>query len=323
MRDAQYWIFFPDQQIGWFPFALTRAVNLRRDVPIDAIYSTSGAITSHLIAYVLKRTLRKPWVADFQDPWVQDPSFRSMPVHRKLGERIEHMILQHADRVTFTTEPLRLMFHQKYPSIPPRKLTTISMGFDADVLHDVKVSCRPKFTITHFGTFYFGRSPRPFLEALAHCVNVEPNLARDVEVLFFGNFETEMLPMTEAFLEERGLKDLVHLKGLVPYKTGLEYLMSSHVLLLVTAPGMIGRNLVPSKIFDYLATGKPILALAPEGAVTRIVRSANAGVIADPDNVAAIKEHLLELYRRWVDGRLVFDVDREFIANLTRKELTR
>jgi hypothetical protein len=114
IRDAQYWVFFPDQRIGWLPFALARAVGLSRVLPIDVIYSTSGAITSHLIACVLKRVLGKPWVADFQDPWVQDPYFRSLPVHRKLGEWIEQTFLQQANRVTFTTEPLRAMFQQEY-----------------------------------------------------------------------------------------------------------------------------------------------------------------------------------------------------------------
>jgi glycosyltransferase involved in cell wall biosynthesis len=58
-------------------------------------------------------------------------------------------------------------------------------------------------------------------------------------------------------------------------------------------------------VFEYLAAERPILALVPpEGAAAQLIRDTGAGVVAPPDDVAAIRDALLEVHARWRDGKL-------------------
>ena len=66
-----------------------------------------------------------------------------------------------------------------------------------------------------------------------------------------------------------------------------------------------GRGILSGKVFEYLAAERPILALVPpDGAAAKLIRDTNAGIIAGPDDVAGIREALLDLHARWRDGRL-------------------
>ncbi len=322
VSDVERWLLFPDRYIGWLPFAVARAVTLCRRKSIDVIYSTSTAVTSHLIAYFLKRFLAKPWVADFQDPLSQNPllNFASL-LHKKALEKIEQLILRNADRVVVTTEEHQRMIQEKF-STRSDKFAVIPMGFDSAAFEGVRAIRRPKFTLTHFGGFYGSRSPEFFLEALSECMSTRSSLADDVEVLFFGSFDAATLALTERLLARHGLREKVCLKGIVPYKVGLEYLASSAVLLLVADKGGWGRNMSSAKLPEYLAAGRPILALAPEGAIARVVRKARAGLIVEPDDVRGIQEAILELYQLWREGRLTSSVDHDVVRKFAWEELT-
>lgn len=319
IRDIERWILFPDARIGWLPFAVARALAIGRHQRIDAIYSTSTIVTSHLIANVVSKLLNRPWVADFQDWWVEDCVGS---LHRWAGSQVEHMILRNAARTTFATEPLRQLFHRKYPTIPLQRLVAIPMGFDPKAFQGIKPIARSKFTILHFGSFYGPRSPGPFLKALAECLATDPVLAQRLEVLLYGKFDGEMLRLTEDLVREGHLNGIVHLAGVIPYKAGLQQILSADLLLLVTAPGKSGQTHIPSKLFEYLATGRPILALAPEGGAADIVQEANAGVVIDPTDVKRIRGAILELYGRWTKGELVFPVDPAVVAKYTWRELS-
>ncbi len=319
LRTLGHYVMFPDRRIGWFPFAIARALSIMRTHNVDAIYSTSTAVTSHLIAYLLKRRFAKPWIADFQDPWAE----RLDPIHKNLARRIEHLIVRNADLVTFTADPTRELFARTHPGIPSQKLVTIPLGFDPDVFRDVDRLRQAKFTIAHFGGLYHGRSPGPFLEALALCMKDHPSLARDVQVRFFGSFDAELLPMTEALLDRRNLKNIVRFEGIVPYRVIVQQMLSADVLLLVAFEGEDGRDLIPSKLFEYLASGNPILSLGPrEGPASRTILAASAGLVIDPRDISAIKDAIASLYQSWQCGRPAFSADADVVRSFTWTAVT-
>jgi glycosyltransferase involved in cell wall biosynthesis len=297
-------------------------VSLGRRHTIDVIHSTSASVTSHLVAYSLKKVLGKPWVADFQDPW----PYQYFPsgVQRMLARRIERSILEEADRITVTSDPFRALLQGKSASLTPHKFSLIPMGFDPVAFAGIQTVQRTKFTVTHFGHFYYNRSPAGFLEALVDFLAEDPSRAQEIEVLFLGGFDSDMLVATKTLLDQHGLKRVVRLEGTVPYETGVQLLMSSHVLLIIAHPGDQGTNYMTAKVFDYLAAGRTILALVPEAAVvTRVLREANAGVVVDPGNVKEIKEAISRLYRLWKDGRLHPTINPDVVRRFTWRERTR
>lgn len=323
LRNLDPWVLFPDRHIGWFPFALGRALSLNRQHALDATYSTSTVVTSHLVAYVLKKLLGKPWVADFQDPWSENgPVHFTSSLHKRAAEQLEYQILRCADRVTVTTESIKQMFIQKYATVSAEKFVVIPMGFEPENFKRLQLPRRSKFTLTHFGNFYGPRSPGPLLEALGRLVKSHPGMASSVEVLFFGTFDNASMALTMELLERHDLAGIVRVEGTVPYQIGLERVASSDVLLLVTDTGWFGRNLIPGKLFEYLAVGRPILALAPDGQAAQILREAKTGVIVAPDDVGAIADAILALHRRWKEGRLECPADHDVIRKFAWPALT-
>ena len=321
IRDLADLLLFPDRRIGWLPFAVAAALKSRRAQRFDALYSTSTSVTSHLAALLVKKILGTPWVADFQDPWV-DTEFRSSGFRRTIAEHIESLVLRTADRVTFASEPVRAALQRRY-ALPPDRLMTVLLGFDPDSFAGIEPIARSKFTVTHFGSFSCGRSPGSFLRALAQSVRERPGLAEELEVLFFGSFEEEPLAETEALLTQHGLTDIVQLPGLVSYQIGLRYLLSSDILLLIAFPGDDGHNLIPTKLFDYLGAGKAILALLPDGPAADVVRQARAGDVVDPNDVGGIKDLILRLHERWKQGDRSFRADPEVVRRCTVREIAR
>lgn len=166
--------------------------------------------------------------------------------------------------------------------------------------------CRsPKFTIAHFGAFYGTRSPATFLAALAAAMQASTELARDVEVWFFGTFDAAALEAVDEAKEVHGrLADAIQVCGVAPYAKAVRAMVSADVLLLVHTRGLWGEKLITSKVFEYLGAGRPILALAPPGETARIVCRTGAGVVVEPDDVGAIRDAILDLYARWLEGRL-------------------
>lgn len=296
-------LFFPDRHVGWLPFAMARGLSLIRRHAFDAIYSTSTSVNSHLVARALKRASGTFWIADFQDPWSEN-EILGLPgwPHGALATRLEYLILRDADRIAVTTRPIAGMLQRKYPMIPADKFVVLPMGFDPTGFEGLEAVPATRYVVTHLGFFYGPRSPGPFLEAVGQCLR-DGLLPRDmVEVRLLGGFDVEAEGVTKDLLARYSMEGIVRTEGIVAYVEGLRHLLESAVLLLVTDPGWGGRHLVPTKLYEYLAAGRPILALAPDGPAAELVVEMNAGIVVPPDDVAGIRRALVRLYAQWREG---------------------
>ena len=117
----------PDDQIGWFPFAVHAASALMKSNHIEAIYSTSAPLTSHLIAHHLCKRFGIPWMADFRDEWFENPDLRCQPPGTAPHFRLEERIVKTANQV-ITAAPIFSRYLAKH--CPGEALETITMGFD-------------------------------------------------------------------------------------------------------------------------------------------------------------------------------------------------
>jgi len=152
------------------------------------------------------------------------------------------------------------------------------------------------FRITHTGSFFGKRDPKPFLQALA-----ESGLD-DVRARFVGDFRTA----DREFLESLDLGPRVELHPYVPRRRSLELQRDSEVLLLLIpeAAGR-GKGVLSGKVFEYLAAERPILAVVPpDGAAADLIREIGAGVVAPPEDVPAIRDAIVDLHGRWRRGEL-------------------
>jgi glycosyltransferase involved in cell wall biosynthesis len=199
---------------------------------------------------------------------------------------------------------------------PAGVVTTILNGADFDDFAGLPYRRSDRFRITHTGSFFGKRDPRPFLQALAES-GLEEVVAR-----FVGDFRVA----DREWAESLGLGDRLELH---PYVARREALVlqrdSDALLLLIPEAGGRGQGVLSGKVFEYLAAERPILAaVPPDGAAAELIRETGAGVVAAPDDVPALTAALTELHGAWqagtLDGTALSPEDRERLGRAARVE---
>jgi len=305
-RRIEPWLRIPDDQRGWVPFAVRRARRALRARPHDAVLTTSGPTSAHLVGLALARRLRVPWVADFRDEWTTNPYVRYPTAwHRRFNERLEREVLSESDRVVCVSAPWLDNLRSRAPGAPPEKFRVLPNGYDAAHFAGFPGERPDRFRIVYTGTFYGHRSPRVFLEALDGIVRENRIPAHDLEVVLVGHTAgaAELGGPTA-----RGVRVIEQR----PFHETLDHLRGAAVLLLVIPPeGGAGNH--TGKLFNYLAAGRPILALAPvPNVAVDLILESRSGVVARPDDPAAVADALVELYRRFKAG-IPLDQDRALV----------
>lgn len=300
------WFFVPDTHVGWLPFATHYGAAAIWKEDIDIIFATAPAFTSLLVGHALKKRTGKPLVLDYRDPWTQN-AFTTYPtrLHRRLEEGMEGAVLRSADYVVTTTEEISQRLTRKYPFIRNR-CETIPNGFDSDDFRGLeRDASSDRFTITYTGTFYGLRTARYFLAALRNVADKNKHLQDRIRVVFAGPEDRH----TVRLVQELGLQDIVELTGFISHRESLQLMMNADVLLLVMGGGEVvgngmGTMMIPGKTFEYLAARRPILTLAPDGAVSDLVRATASGMVVPPESIGAIERAILDLFGRWQAGSL-------------------
>ena len=296
------WVLHPDPQIGWIPFGLAAGLRLVRKYNIRAIYSTSAPLSGHLIAARIKQITGIPWIADFRDEWVENPDI-SQPsrLHRKFHYGLEKRIVQQADHVIAAAPGFCRML--KKHCADSCRITPLTMGFDpedfAQPLHAVADGQPDRFTIAFAGIYYGSFRPTGFLDAIETLINdgeIDPGKIR---VLFVGANH----PGESGFADRYGICGYT---GFVSHRRALGIIRTCDALLLLLSRER-GDYVIPSKTFEYMASGKTILALVPEnGEVASIIRRTGTGRVVDFEDRDALKPVLLQLYEDWKnDGRII------------------
>ena len=315
------WFFIPDVNVGWLPFSIRAGTKIIKQKNVDVIYVTAPIWTSLLIGYFLKKRTKKPLVVDFRDPWTINPYNKPLTkFHAKIENWLERKVLTSADYVVTVSQPYKRRLIEKYPFLKT-KSEVIMNGFDPDDFKNLKRQpLQRKFRIVHTGSLYGLRSPKYFLFALHKLIQEKPYLRKHVEVQFVGNYGKE----APIIVDKLGLNDLVQFVRYMPHEKCLELMVNSHILLLIVASeGLKTSGIVTGKLFEYLFSGIPVLALASkESIVANIVQSAKAGLVVS-SNVEAIKDAILEFYEQWAEGKLSATTEMASIERYNRKVLTR
>jgi glycosyltransferase involved in cell wall biosynthesis len=316
----------PDRWVGWWPWAVRAGREVVQTDPIDLIYSTSPHATAHLVALSLARRARCPWVADFRDPWYEEPPEPGTPrlVHRA-ARHLERLVVRRADRVLATTERLRDDFASRYASEPPEKFSAIPNGYDEEDFSGLpRRGGDPgtEFLILHAGsvnpTF---RDPRPVFVAVREAVDAGAIDISKVRFRFLGAGAFGESPEMKQAIEAAGLSGRVVFRPRVEYARALTE-MTQACLLLLLQESRDTESLVPAKLFEYLRAGRPVLAVVRPGATAEVLRAVGAGWAVDPRALGDLREGLIEAYRAWRSGTLDRMVaDPQALSRFSRQRL--
>ena len=312
-----HWFVLPDCHVGWIPSAIRAGVSLIMKENIDVIYTTSPPNSVSLIGLILKKIKHLPWVVDFRDPWTQNPAYPDYPTffHRRFDEYLEHLVAKNADKIIFNTAPNLNDFIKKYPDIPYEKGTVITNGYDPDDFKDLKSHKTDKFTITYTGSLY---GERLFLKSLRDIITESPEIKSNIKVIFAGRH-----PWLKYQIDEFKLQEVLEMKGPVSYKESLQLMMDSDVLLITQmAPSRSVERWYPIKLFEYLATGKPILGILPKGIARDLLQSSKSSIIVDYYDLDGIKKAIYHLYSQYNEGKLIRIKNDEVLNDFERAKLT-
>ncbi|HTZ04695.1 MAG TPA: glycosyltransferase family 4 protein [Gaiellaceae bacterium] len=287
----------PDENVTWNATAIPKAIQIVRSEGIDVVLTTSPPGSVQLIGAAVKKATGVKWVADLRDSLVLHPHRAADGIaavaKRKARAGVARLVASQADAIVTAAESISVETRGINPRGP---VVTIANGCDFDDFAGLEYARTDRFRITHAGSFFGKRDPKPFLQALAD------SGLRDVTVRFVGDFR----PGDREFMDALGLGDRVELIGYVPRRESLALQRNSDVLLLlIPDAGGRGRGVLSGKVFEYLAAERPILAaVPPDGAAAQLIRDTGAGVVAAADDVPALRDALVDLHARWRDGKL-------------------
>ena len=283
IRDA---VMIPDTKLGWLWPAVQRGHAVIVEHRPTILFSSSPPETAHLVAGRLCREANLPWVADLRDGWARqspNPALRERRLRQALELRLERGMMTTASAITTTTPALTADLTQRYSG--DRPIVTITNGFDRSDFAGL-TRRRPDdgmFRLVYTGAFSRSspdRSAEPFFAGLAALTEADP--ATRLQVQIIGDLTEAERGLREQF----GLADIVTLTPPVPRDEVYQLQADADALLLVQ--GRATPGLIPSKLFDYIGAGVPILALTDGNVAETIIQQYGLGEITPSDDPAAI-----------------------------------
>lgn len=287
----------PEAAIMWLPFAVQAGFRILRQGTTRAIFATAPPYSALLVATVLKKFTGIPLVLEFRDAWIAGPTRPYSSVwRRRIETQQEEWCVRAADRVVSVTKGVTRDFVERYARVvDPEVFVTIPNGYDREdfcTIPAVKDEVRDRFRIVYTGTLAGKRTPRYFLKALHELFRTRPDLRSKVEVLFVGKSDRFCDGKhLEEYIQMYKLGDVVHVVGFVSRQESLCYQLKADLLLLLVGVVPVEESQcygLSAKVFDYALAGKPVLAIAEDGATADFVRASGIGEVVSHHDTAGI-----------------------------------
>lgn len=290
-------IFVYPEHIGWYKPAIDAGTSLLEKESFDIILSSSGPVTSHLIASYLSGRYNLPWIADFRDLWTLNHNYPYSKLRKIREQELEIRTICSAKALTTVSSPLadKLSgFHKE------KKIYVIPNGFDPDTVNTGS-QVSEKFAICYTGYIYKDhQDPKMLFEAIKQLLEESKIDREDIRIDFYGRDEGWLKDDTGKY----GLNDIVNIHGIISRATSLQKQKQSQILLLLTWNDPRQRGIYSGKIFEYLAAKRPILALGlNESVASDLIKETNVGFFAS--NVRDVKDILLGWYLEYKSSGIV------------------
>jgi glycosyltransferase involved in cell wall biosynthesis len=289
-------VLVPDAFLAsWAPMALAAAWRSLRQQPADCVISSSPNESAHVVGLALRRRLGHAWIADLRDGWTFERFLPEFPTaaQRSLNRAVERRALTGADAVMAATEPIAADLRRRLGI----EVAHVPNAWDPDLDAGVAPPRRPdgdRLELVHTGKLSggWGRDPRPLLRGLRRLADERPGRFR---LKLAGRLDEE----DARLIAEAGLGDAVEHVGQLGRAEAVRLQRGAGVLLLITSRH---SGEATGKLFEYLASGRPILAVGGINEAARIVTETGTGLAVDSDDEGAV----LAALRTAVSGALPY-----------------
>nr|WP_314866564.1 glycosyltransferase family 4 protein [uncultured Flavobacterium sp.] len=308
-------LFIPDARVFWVKPSVAYLEKYIRENEIDTIVTSGPPHSLHLIGFELKQKLNLKWLADFRDPWTTIGYHKSLKLSHfaaKKHKELEHQVLNSADTIIVTSKTTKIEFQ----ALTTKPITVITNGFDVEKVE--KQTLDSKFSLAHIGSFLSERNPKILWESLVELCTEIPNFKSHLEIKLIGAVSQEVLETLEQF----GLNPYLNNLGYVSHAEAVAHQRKSQVLLLIEINSEDTKSILPGKLFEYMVSERPILAIGPkESDFEEIISSTNTGVFFEYSEKAQLKHTILDYYTQFLEGKL--QSNGVGLQQYSRKNLTK
>ena len=298
-------LFIPDARCWWIKPSARFLKRYLKEHPVDAIISTGPPHSMHLIAKALHKKLNIPWVADFRDPWTDIDFYKDLKLtcrSDRKHHRLERQVLCEATRVvTVGWDCARGLENHGANNV-----AVITNGYD-DVIQSVETDENPSqnsrkrlFVMSHIGIIGANRNPETFWKALSEiCVETDENPSLKIRLI--GQIDNSVIES----IKRNNIEKYVEIIPYIPHNQVVAEQQKSDVLLLFVNNTPNAKGILTGKIFEYMASGRPILCIGPEdGDSARIINETQSGVTVDFNDKEKMKSVILDFMTKYNENQL-------------------
>lgn len=309
-------VFIPDARVLWVKPSVKFISPFLKDQGIDTIITTGPPHSLHLIGYQLQQKLDLKWIADFRDPWTTIGYHKELKLTKRSEKKhleLEKKVLTTASHIITTSFTTAEEFRTK----TSKPVTVITNGFDERGAEEVKL--QKGFVISHIGSLLSGRNPENLWQVLGELISENKDFRKEFRLELTGAVSEDVI----SSIKKAGLEEHLQLQDYVSHEEALKLQKEATVLLLIEINSEITKGIIAGKLFEYLSAKRPILAVGPRGwDVNKILQETGAGQAFLFSNISALKEQILEYFRKYQKGELqssAANIEQYSRKNLTRK----
>ncbi|MBZ9628453.1 glycosyl transferase family 1 [Psychroflexus sp. CAK1W] len=306
--------FIPDARMLWVKPSISFLKDYIQNHEIETIITTGPPHSLHLIGSGLKEIYPElQWIADFRDPWTTIGYHSALKLTEKSKQKhlsLESYVLNSADQLVVTSFQTKAEFEQKTKT----PIEVITNGYE-EISVDAELS--ENFTVSHIGSLLNDRDPKILWEVFSELIEESLVFKDFFELKLIGKISESVLKSAH----EAGLKNFVSVVGYLNHKDAVESQRTSQMLLLIEIDKPETRGIIPGKLFEYLASKRPILAIGPEGwDVGKIISETHSGDCFTYDEKKRLKSYIEKSFKAFLNGKL--KAGTKNIEHYSRRNLT-
>lgn len=302
IEKAMLWVrgnlFIPDARVLWVKPSVTFLKKYIVENNIETIITTGPPHSLHLIGLQLKEELNINWITDFRDPWTTIGYHNKLKLSNwaaKKHKTLEKEVLNTCDEVIVTSPTTKAEFE----TITSQPISVITNGYDVERVE--KKPMDEKFTLAHIGSLLSERNPQILWESLSELVSENETFAKNFQLKLIGAVSEDVLNSIKSF----NLENYINHLGYVSHEEALQEQRCSQVLLLIEINAKETQCIIPGKVFEYIVSERPIIALGPENAdFASILKETNTGKFFTYSQKEVLKTHISELFEVFLKQEL-------------------
>ncbi len=306
--------FVPDARKFWVKPSVKFLNRYIKEHHIETVITTGPPHSLHLIGMKLQEQIGVKWIADFRDPWTRIGYHKELKLSSAAARKhihLEKQVLQKANLLVTTSYTTA----QEFEGLSGRSAEVITNGYED--FSGQRPSLSRKFTLAHTGSLLSDRNPEVLWKVLSDLTREKEGFGEDLEVALTGTTSSEVVNS----MEKHGLTPYLKLTGYQPHRTIREIQLAAQVLLLIEINRPETRGIIPGKLFEYMASGRPILAVGPERwDVKKIIKQTNTGAVFSYEDYKGLRENIESMYNDFKNESL--KAHGIGIKEFSRKSLT-